>query len=94
MSARQHVRAFARQNDVSANIVNAHKTLAKCIARAAPLNLLDQAAPLTGRMYIPEAEPLFIHSLVDSLAPSIVPVALASKQNAFVLSHYMAVISP
>ena len=79
---------------MSANIVNAHKTLVKCIARAAPLNLLDQAAPLTGRMYIPEAEPLFIHSLVDSLAPSIVPVALASKQNAFVLIHYMAVISP
>ncbi len=85
---------FARQNDVSANIVNVYKTLVKCMARAAPLNLLDQAAPLSERMYIPEAEPSFIHSLVDSLAPSIVPVALSSNQNAFVLIHYMAVINP
>jgi hypothetical protein len=90
----QYCEPFAHQNDVSANIVNVYKTLVKCIARAAPLNLLDQDAPLTGRMYIPEAEPLFIHSLIDSLAPSIVPVALSSNQNAFVLIHYMAVISP
>jgi hypothetical protein len=78
----QYCEPFARQNDVSANIVNVYKTLVKCIARAAPLNLLDQAAPLSGRMYIPEAEPLFIHSLIESLAPSIVPVALSSNQNA------------
>jgi hypothetical protein len=90
----QYCEPFARQNDVSANIVNVYKTLVKCIARSAPLNLLNHPASSTGRMHIPEAEPSFIHSLIDALAPSIVPVALSSNQHAFVLIHYMAVISP
>ncbi len=90
----QYCEPFARQNDVPANIVNVYTTLVKCIARAAPLDLLEQAAPLSERMHIPEAEASFIHSIIDSIAPSIVPVALASNQNAFVLIHYLAVISP
>ena len=90
----QYCEPFARQNDVPGNVATVYKTLVKCIARAAPLNFLEQATPLSGRMYIPEAEASFIHSLIDSIAPSIVPVALASNQNAFVLVHYIAVISP
>ncbi len=90
----QYCDPFARQSDVSATIVNVYTTLVKCIARAAPLDLLGKAASLTGRLHIPKAEASFIHSLCESISPCIVPVALASNHNAFLLIHYLAVISP
>jgi hypothetical protein len=89
----QYCEPFARQNDVSGTIVQVYTTLVKCIARAAPMDLLENPAS-SARMHIPHAEAAFLHSLINSIAPSVVPVALSSNQNAFSLIHYLAVISP
>ncbi len=89
----QYCDPFARQNDVSGTIVNVFTTLVKCIARLAPLEL-GKAAHLNGRIHIPKAEASFIHSLIDLISPSIVSMALVSNQNAFLLIHYLSVISP
>ncbi len=89
----QYCEPFARQNDVSGTILNVYSTIAKCIARAAPVDLLGKSS-ISGRMHIPQAESEFIYYLIDSIGPSIVPVTLASNQNAFLFIHYLAVISP
>lgn len=89
----QYCEPFARQNDVSGIIILVYTTLVKCIARAAPLDLLEKST-YSARMHIPEAEASFLHSLINSIAPSVVPVALSSNQNAFSLIHHIAVISP